>query len=558
LSEREVEVDAEAPRFRRLRKLTQVSRALTHATSLDQVLSLTVAEAALLLDGSRAALLLYDAEGHLQVRATHAISEELIVRNDEAPEGSLEQLLTAVLGEAFEQNAVAVPLIVSGKVSGALAVIRGDSHIPEDEEEWLLSALADQAMVALEKERLDEIQGRAEQQALIARVGHRLLEQHDVQGLFAEISASVCSTLGVDLVGIFGLEPQGTFELLGGVGWSTPKPPPSVMGRGRTSWETHAFGSKNPVAFGATDTDHRESSEAFLREPKVTSGLVVAIEPQEKYGVIGVYTRAPREFSREESDMLASLAALLSSALEREAAEAQLRITAEMRDDLLAIVSHDLRNPLFAIISAASLLADVEVRGDAESLARCVDVIDRNGHRMASMIKDLLDFESLRGAGLSVRVAEHEVGPVLGEILEMIQPQAKEKALQLTSHIPAGATAWFDRERTLQVLSNLVGNAVKFTSEGGTITLGADLLSSEVRLFVRDTGPGIPPDHLPHVFERYWQAKRADRRGIGLGLPIAKGLVEAQGGKLWVESELGRGTTFFFTLPTRDVRRASP
>ena len=544
---------AEAPRLRRLRRLTRVSRALTQATSLDEVLSLAVAEAALLLDGSRAALLLYDDQGHLQVRATHAIPEDLVGRRDAAPEASLEELLTAVLGEAFERSAVAVPLIVGGKVNGALAVIRGDGQIPEDEEEWLLSALADQTIMALEKERLDAIQDRAEHQALIARVGHRLLAQHDVQGLFAEVSASVCATLGVDLVGIFGPLPEGGFRLLGGAGWSASKPTPEIMEPGRSSWETRALDSKNPVSFGAlgaTDTDERRRSEAFLCEPGVTSGLVVAIEPARRHGVLGVYTRVPRTFTREERDALASLAALLSSALEREAAETQSRLAGEMRDDLLAIVSHDLRNPLFAIVAAASLLEEVDPRDDAEALARCVEMIDRNARHMTSMIKDLLDFEGLRGGGLSVQMAEHQVGPVLLEIVEMIQPQAREKSLQLTCHGPAGATAWFDRDRTLQVLSNLVGNAVKFTPDGGMITVGADLLESEVRLFVRDTGPGIPLDHLPHVFERYWQAKRSDRRGIGLGLPIAKGLVEAQEGKLWVETEPGRGTTFFFTLPT--------
>jgi signal transduction histidine kinase len=558
LLELEVDAAAEAPRLRRLRKLTQVSRALTNATSLDQVLSLTVAEAALLLEGTRAALLLYDEQGELQVRATHAIPLEMSRHDDLASEASLEQLLTTLLGEAFESNAVAVPLIVSGKVNGALAVIRGDSDIPEEEEEWLLSALADQAMVALEKERLDEIQGRAEQQALIARVGHRLLGQHDVQGLFAEISSSVSSTLQVDLVGIFAVAPGGTFELRGGVGWSAEADAPSIMARGRMSWETRAFGSKNPVGFGATDVDERHGSEAFLREPNVTSGLVVAIEPPGKYGVLGVYSRRPREFSREEHDLLASLAALLSSALEREAAETLLRAAAIARDDLLAIVSHDLRNPLFAIISAASLLADEEVRSDAASLARCVGIIDRNGQRMAGMIKDLLDFEGLRGAGLSVDVAEHALAAMLDEAIETIQPQAREKSLQLTSRCPAAKTVRCDRERTLQVLSNLLGNAVKFTPDGGTITLDVKVLADEVQISVRDTGPGVSPENLPHIFDRYWQAKRSDRRGIGLGLPIAKGLVEAQGGNLWVESAPGQGTTFFFTLPTVDRRRSSP
>ncbi|MFS8070230.1 MAG: ATP-binding protein, partial [Byssovorax sp.] len=522
--------------------------------SLDQVLSLTVAEAAQLLGGSRAALLLYDQDGHLQVRATHAITEELVARTDEGPEATLERLLAAILGEAFEENTVAVPLIVSGKVTGALAVIRGAGLIPEEEEEWLLSALADQTMVALEKERLDQIQGRAQQQALIARVAHRLLAQHDVPSLFAEMSTAVCETLGVDLAGLFAREPDGSFELVGGMGWATPARASEHPVQDGSSMEERAFSSKVPIAFGATSREEGPSSVAFLYEPRITSGLVVAVEPPARYGVLGIYARAPRAFTQEESDMLASLSALLSSALEREAAEAQLRIAAEMRDDLLAIVSHDLRNPLFAIISAASLLSEGDVLDDRAAALRWVDVIDRNGQRMAGMIRDLLDFESLRGQGLSMAVAEHAIAQLLGETMEMMHAPASEKSLQLTAAAPASATAWCDRERTLQVLSNLLGNAVKFTQQGGTITLGADILPTEVRLFVSDTGPGIPQADLPHVFDRYWQAKRSDRRGIGLGLPICKGLVEAQGGKLWVESELDRGTTFFFTLPRRDLR----
>ncbi len=555
-----IEIEGELPRHRRLRKLTQVSRALTSATSLNQVLTLTVTEAALLLDGSRAALLLYDEEGRLQVRATHAVSESFVT--NAAPDASLEQLLAELLGEAFVGSSVAVPLIVSGKVSGALAVIRGDGDIPEDEEEWLLSALADQTMVALEKERLEEIRGRTEHHALIARVGYRLLGQHDVASLFEEVSAAICSSLRVELVGIFGRRHDGPFELLGGAGWPTAASPAS-MERVTTSWEGRALRGKNPIAFGAKDLDEKTTSEGFLRDPRVTSGLVVAIEPAQKNRVIGVYTHAAREFSQEESDVLASLAALLSSALEREAAEAQRRIVAEMRDDLLAIVSHDLRNPLSAITGAASLLStEIAALEGAGTVTRFVGMIDRNAKRMASMINDLLDFESLRGGGLSVAVAEHELGPVLAEIVDTLQSQAAAKSLQLTAQHLAGVKGWFDRDRTLQVLSNLVGNAVKFTPQGGTIVVGADLATGEtrgdIRVFVRDTGAGIPAEDLAHIFERYWQAKRSDRRGIGLGLSIAKGLVEAQGGKLWVESERGHGTTFTFTVRGREPDPRSP
>jgi signal transduction histidine kinase len=540
----------EAPRLRRLRKLTQVSRGLANATTLHQVLSLTVAEAALLLDASRAALLLYDDDGQLQVRATHAVAEPLIPPGETAGPPSLEALFTAALGEDFERDAVAVPLIVSGKVRGAIAVIRAERDIPEDEEEWLLSALADQAMVALEKARLEELQGAAEQRAIMARVGHRLLGHHDLPGLFAEISSSIRDALRVDMVGIFGRRSDGTFERVGGVGWTLPTAGASPKETGRMSWEQRAFERKNPIAFGALDADEAATSEAFAAEPAITSGLVVAIEPAERHGVIGAYTLSPRDFSREEHDMLASLSALLSSALEREAAERKARIAAEMRNDLLAIVSHDLRAPLSAITMAASMLSEaVRLRDDAKSLVRFSGVIERNGLRMAGMLGDLLDFEGLRGGGLAVHPAAHGAAPVVDEIAEMFRSAASAKSVGLESKCADGATGWFDRDRTLQVLSNLVGNAIKFTPAGGTISVHAELLADAIRFVVRDTGPGIPLDHLPHVFERYWQAKRTDRRGIGLGLAIAKGLVEAQGGSVSVESVPGEGATFSFTLP---------
>jgi signal transduction histidine kinase len=534
-----------------------VSRALTHATSLDQVLSLAVAEAALLLDGSRAAVLLYDAEGRLEVRATHAITADLVGSRAEAPDATLEELLGTILGEAFEDNAVTVPLIVGGKVSGALAVVRGATVIPEDEEEWLLSSLADQAMVALEKERLGEIQSRARQRELLARVENHLLARHDVQSLFAEVTTSVCETLDADLAGIFTFHEGQGFELGTGSGWLPGAAPPGPHDDGAT-WEARALGGSVPVVFDASTRGEGASSAALRHDPRVTSGIVVAIDGRRRYGVLGVYTRSARRFTPDEIDLIASLAALLSSAIELTAAEEQLRAAAVMRDDLLAIVSHDLRNPLFAIISAAAVLAEEAERADPATLAQCVKIIDRNGRRMAGMIKDLLDFESLRGAGLSVEPAPHPIGPVLDEALEMIHPQARERSQQLTSLCPAGATAWLDRERTLQVLSNLLGNAVKFTPEGGTIAVTVEALPGEIHLAVRDTGPGIPAEDLAHIFDRYWQAKRSDRRGIGLGLPIVKGLVEAQSGRLWVESEPDRGTTFHFTLPTRDVRRITP
>ena len=124
------------------------------------------------------------------------------------------------------------------------------------------------------------------------------------------------------------------------------------------------------------------------------------------------------------------------------------------------------------------------------------------------------------------------------------------KSLRVHNDIPEGAlSASCDHDRMIQVLSNVVGNAIKFTPDGGAIHVGATRDGDRIRFSVADNGPGIPADELPHVFDRYFQARRKNRDGIGLGLSIAKGIVDAHGGRIWVESEEGRGSTFFFTVP---------
>ncbi|HEY0035645.1 MAG TPA: ATP-binding protein, partial [Longimicrobium sp.] len=142
------------------------------------------------------------------------------------------------------------------------------------------------------------------------------------------------------------------------------------------------------------------------------------------------------------------------------------------------------------------------------------------------------------------------VGEVVDDVLAGVAGMAAEKEIEAGSSIDADLpAAWADRERIHQVLSNLVGNAVKFTPQEGRVLVTTVAEDGEIRVSVADTGPGIPPEHLPHVFDRFWQARSTRRAGAGLGLAIARGIVEAHGGAIGVESEPGRGTTFHFTLP---------
>jgi signal transduction histidine kinase len=148
---------------------------------------------------------------------------------------------------------------------------------------------------------------------------------------------------------------------------------------------------------------------------------------------------------------------------------------------------------------------------------------------------------------------------LLEEVVELHQPLAQQKMLRLEGQVIGRDRGMrCDRPRILQVLSNLIGNSIKFTPQGGAITVRAELGGSEARFSVTDSGSGIAPDELSHIFERFWQARRAARTGAGLGLAIAKGIVEAHRGKIWAESVPGKGSTFFFTLPLDDPQQLAP
>ena len=230
--------------------------------------------------------------------------------------------------------------------------------------------------------------------------------------------------------------------------------------------------------------------------------------------------------------------------------EAALQRAIVARDDVLGIVAHDLRNPLGAITMAASILerpGEEPERRDQEPR----DIIMRSAKRMNQLIQDLLDVAKLEAGQLKIEPTRLSVAELVREVVEMQTPLAEASNLKLGFEVGDDVSAvWGDHKRLLQVFENLIGNAMKFTESGGKILVRAVTKGREVVFSVSDTGPGIAPESLAHVFDRFWQAAtRARRLGAGLGLPITKGIVDAHGGRIWVESKLGRGTTFFFTVP---------
>ena len=221
----------------------------------------------------------------------------------------------------------------------------------------------------------------------------------------------------------------------------------------------------------------------------------------------------------------------------------------QLRDQVMSVVAHDLRNPLSTILMQTSALRRQGPEPERRS-QEPVEVTRRAAKRMNRLIQDLLDVALMEAGQLTIERARLSAGGLIAEAVDMQRPLASSSSLELRVEVdPDVAEVWGDRNRLLQVFENLIGNAIKFTQAGGRITVGATSRDDEVVFWVADTGSGISSENLPRVFDRFWQATRTERRGGGLGLPIAKGIVEAHGGRIWVESTVGSGTTFFFTIP---------
>ncbi|HEY8521108.1 MAG TPA: GAF domain-containing protein [Gammaproteobacteria bacterium] len=250
---------------------------------------------------------------------------------------------------------------------------------------------------------------------------------------------------------------------------------------------------------------------------------------------------------------LANRAALL---LDNARLYTEARSAIRARDDMIAVVSHDLRNPLQSISAAAALL---QLDPPPERRTRSLQSIMVASEQMGRLLQDLLDISRMDAGQFSITREPLEVASLIAEAQTLFQPQAEDKSVRLVCRVaPDLPHVLADRGRIMQVLTNLLGNALKFVPAEGTITVTADRWGDGVRVAVADTGMGIAPEHLPRVFERFWRGDRRKERGAGLGLAVAKGIVEAHGGWIGVESSPGQGSTFYFTLRAAPTAQSAP
>lgn len=222
------------------------------------------------------------------------------------------------------------------------------------------------------------------------------------------------------------------------------------------------------------------------------------------------------------------------------------RQASSARDELMAVVAHDLRNPLAAITIKAALLRDAAESDQTRKQAQSIENVTM---RMDYLIQTMLDVVTVEVGQFSVKPQPDDAGAIVSEVIDMFDAVAHAKQLELAWRVtPPHLTVCADRERILQVLTNLVGNALKFTPRGGRVTITVDVAGDRARFSVADTGAGIAGEDLPNVFDRFWRKGATSQKGTGLGLFIARSIVVAHGGEIWVESELGQGSTFSFTL----------
>lgn len=308
-------------------------------------------------------------------------------------------------------------------------------------------------------------------------------------------------------------------------------------------WLGEALGAANPDA---------------LRDAGAVSGMIVPLHARGRVVAVTtlVSTTPGRRFGGEDLSLADELAARAALVVDNARLFDESRSATRAREELLAVVSHDLRSPLSSVALGAERLRLGPIE---DGLLKTVDIIYRAAKQMERLVGDLVDFEQLKLKRLRIERRPHAAASLVLEAVEHHEAIAAEKAVTLEADASLDVDVLCDRARVLQVLSNILGNAIKFTPRGRSVKVAARRVDGAVRFAVADGGPGLSAEQITHVFDRFWQATGSRQTGLGLGLAIAKGIVEAHGGSIGVESEAGEGATFYFMLPIaeRAVHAAS-
>jgi PAS domain S-box-containing protein len=466
-------------------------------------------------------------------------------------------------------SAITVPLKARGRKLGALTLLTAESRRVYDATDLRFAEeIASWAALAIDNAQLnretENARGVAERSReflqTLARVSDDLASSLDPDAALQQLAsrlvgnlADYCITYASDgetiqRVGLAHRDParQAQVEALCDAG------PPALQdkwGAGAVIRTGEAILAEDIPAELMEESARNERHLQAIRTLAPVSAMVVPLRARGRtLGAIAFATDATSQRHYDQDDLklareLASRAALL---VDNARLYAQARVAIRARDDMIAVVSHDLRSPLQSISSAANLL---EFEGQSSSANRSIEAIKLATSQMDRLLQDLLDLSLIDAGQLTVTREPANAATLIDEARTMFEPLAGERSVHLECSIEAGLpTIRIDRNRMQQVLANLLSNALKFVPAGGKIVLSAGRQDDSVRIAVSDTGPGIAEDDLAKVFDRFWRADRRKERGVGLGLTVAQGIVQAHGGQIGVESRKGAGSTFYILL----------
>jgi signal transduction histidine kinase len=431
----------------------------------------------------------------------------------------------------------------------------------------------------------DALERRLRELMVLHEASHALSQSLDIDTLLQQVLLLIKQEFGFEHLGVRLLDEDGILRIRSHVGLSHEYIMASAMPPSRETYFGCCFLDARPVVVGDTrETDKPLLLSRLVKDVPITALIHAPMTYEGRViGVLTAYTsRGPMHFTEEFVELFAALANQLAmaatnarlygevQAYSHAMEEKVARRTAELekvntrlleldrlKSDFLSTVSHELRTPLTSIRSFSEILLRYDV-DDAEKRRKFVSIIHDEAERLTRMINDLLDLSRIEAGRLELTPLMLELEPVFARAVDATQPLCAEKGISVVSSVEAALPPVFaDADRLHQVLTNLLANSVKFSPEGGAIKLSGMRKDGFALISVEDTGPGIPPDRLEQIFERFHQVRdtrKLQPLGTGLGLTISREIVDKMGGNIWAESELGSGAVFYFTVPlTQEV-----
>jgi signal transduction histidine kinase len=564
--------DVATRRGREMELLFHLARATSAATSLDELYDRVLAGITELLGVERASILLFDhanvmrfvawrglsgayrraVDGHSPWRPDTVDAQPLFIVDAER-DASMAGYREVFAAEGVRSLGF-IPLIHDARVIGKLMIYGAEARVFTAEDTQLALTIAATVTQSVVRARAAEAERAAARRLeLLARASRPLVESAlDQRALLRAFAAALGRAIdGAVLAGLVtddgsAIIPAGSFhpdveagDLLASI----------VELRTGSMLGTVALTGKSVLVPSITSGEAARLVPAFrVLVERFPLHALLCVPMHADKRVIGTLlvarTRAGQSFIPDDVRMFEEIAERAALALTNARLFARVEESNRSRDGILAVVSHDLRAPLSSIMMAANV-----VPRELGQLERQFSMIRRNADQMTRLISDLLDFASIQAGRLAIERSWFAPEQVLSAVLEMFTSTTAERGVLLTALPIEPVELMSDRGRLIQALGNLVANAVNVTPAGARVEISAEVAPRSVIFSVRDEGPGIASEEQPHLFERYWRSSKAGYRGHGLGLAITSGIVEALGGRIWLTSEVGAGSTFSFSVP---------